>query len=485
MARSSGGRPVRSSHPSWPPLRVRAVLNGLVAAAAGIGLLWLTWGALDFTVFDASGVPAPVRVIALWFAVGLPIAWLAIGLHLLVAAMFSSDRVLLAHGSAEWEPGAQDDVLRGVRVRRWRLGLLGGRRVSAPTLGWLPELSPYGLAPLGGGILTLLVMLAWMARGYGAGVIALIAAILWLGWRLLRGWQAWSDVRDHRARPRPSQEPDSTPDEVWEDEERDDDWQDEPEPARSRAEDLDSIAGMPRYREDRPTAASIAATRRVDRAEEDDPTAALPLYVDDDEHRGASEDGPQTAPLQTVPARDEPLRRGRRGRRGARGDSEHGSADDGPPEVLVDRSVQRAIRAKQARRGAPVEQQEPARGRSGRGRGSGRGSQRPGPAAADEQPQGLRAYLGQRRHQGQEDSGTRALRESAGQRIRREDRVPAPRPRPTSRPTRSDEPFDQDRPSRRGGAPTAADAMDEIYGHDDHAPSLLSYLSRRRDDDAG
>jgi len=27
--------------------------------------------------------------------------------------------------------------------------------------------------------------------------------------------------------------------------------------------------------------------------------------------------------------------------------------------------------------------------------------------------------------------------------------------------------------------------MDEIYGHDDHAPSLLSYLSRRRDDDAG
>lgn len=171
MARSSGGRPVRSSHPSWPPLRVRAVLNGLVAAAAGIGLLWLTWGALDFTVYDASGVPAPVRVIALWFAVGLPIAWLAIGLHLLVAAMFSSDRVLLAHGSAEWEPGAQDDVLRGVRVRRWRLGLLAGRRVSAPTLGWLPELSPYALAPLGGGILTLLVMLAWMARGYGAGVI--------------------------------------------------------------------------------------------------------------------------------------------------------------------------------------------------------------------------------------------------------------------------------------------------------------------------
>lgn len=470
MARSSGGRPVRSSHPSWPPLRVRAVLNGLVAAAAGIGLLWLTWGALDFTVYDASGVPAPVRVIALWFAVGLPIAWLAIGLHLLVAAMFSSDRVLLAHGSAEWEPGAQDDVLRGVRVRRWRLGLLAGRRVSAPTLGWLPELSPYALAPLGGGILTLLVMLAWMARGYGAGVIALIAAILWLGWRLLRGWQAWSDVRDHRARPRSSQEPDSTPDEVWED---------GPEPARSRAEDLDSTAVMPRYREDRPTAASIAATRRVDRAEADDPAAALPLYVDDEDPHDRSEDGPQTAPLQTVPPRDEPLRRGRRGSRRARGGSGSGSEDDGPPEVLVDRSVQRAIRAKQARRGGPVDQ-EPARGR-----GSGRGSQRPGPAAADEQPQGLRAYLGQRSHQGQEDSGTRALHESAGQRIRREDRVPAPRPRPTSRPTRSDEPFDQDRPSRRGGAPTAADAMDEIYGHDDHAPSLLSYLSRRRDDDAG
>lgn len=482
MARSSGGRPVRSSHPSWPPLRVRAVLNGLSAAAAGVGLLWLTWGALDFTVYDASGVPAPVRIIALWFAVGLPIAWLAIGVHLVAAGLLSSDRVLLAHGSAEWEPGAQDEVLRGVRVRRWRVGLLGGRRVSAPTLGWLPELSPYGLAPLGGGILALLVMLAWMARGYGAGVIALIAAILWLGWRLLRGWQAWSDVRDHRTRPRPAdREAESTPDEVWEDEHWDEGWQDEPAPAR--AEDLESTAVMPRYREDRPTAARIAATRRVDRAEADDPTAALPLYVDDEDPRDRSEDAPQTAPLQTVPPRDEPLRRGRRGSRRSRGGSGSGPADDGPPEVLVDRSVQRAIRAKQARRGAPVDQ-EPARGRSGRGRGSGRGRQRPGPAAADEKPQGLRAYLGQRSHQGHEDSGTRALRESDDQRIRREDRIPAPRPRSAPRPARSDEPFDQDRPARRGGAPSAADAMDEIYGHDDHAPSLLSYLSRRRDDDA-
>lgn len=481
MARSSGGRPVRSSHPSWPPLRVRAVLNGLSAAAAGVGLLWLTWGALDFTVYDASGVPAPVRIIALWFAVGLPIAWLGIGLHLVAAGLLSSDRVLLAHGSAEWEPGAQDDVLRGVRVRRWRVGLLGGRRLSAPTLGWLPELSPYGLAPLGGGILALLVMLAWMARGYGAGVIALIAAILWLGWRLLRGWQAWSDVRDHRTRPRPAdREAESTPDEVWEDEGwQDEDWQDEPAPAR--AEDLESTAVMPRYREDRPTAARIAATRRVDRAEADDPTAALPLYLDDEDPRDHSEDGPQTAPLATVPPRDEPLRRGRRGSRRARGGSD--PEDDGPPEVLVDRSVQRAIRAKQARRGAPVDQ-EPARGRSGRGRGSGRGRQRPGPAAADAKPQGLRAYLGQRTHQGHEDSGTRALRESDDQRIRREDRIPAPRPRSAQRPARSDEPFDQDRPARRGGAPSAADAMDEIYGHDDHAPSLLSYLSRRRDDDA-
>lgn len=222
MARSSGGRPVRSSHPSWPPLRVRALVNGLIAALAGAGLLWLTWGALDFTVYDASGVPAPVRIIALWLAAGMPIAWLAIGLHLIAAGLRSGDRVLLAHGSAEWEPAAHDDVLRGIRIRRWRLGLLGGRRISARTLGWLPELSPYALAPLAGGILVLLVLIAWMARGYGAGVIALIAAILWLGWRLLRGWQSWTDVRDHRARPRP-EEADATPDEGWaEDPDRDD-----------------------------------------------------------------------------------------------------------------------------------------------------------------------------------------------------------------------------------------------------------------------
>lgn len=483
MARSSGGRPVRSSHPSWPPLRVRAVVNGLLATTAGVGLLWLTWGVLDFTVYDASAVPAPVRIIALWFAVGMPIAWLAIGLHLVVAGLLSSDRVLLAHGSAQWEPGAQDDVLRGVRVRRWRVGLFGGRRLSAPTLGWLPELSPYALAPLGGGVLALVVMLAWMARGYGAGVIALIAAILWLGWRLLRGWQAWSDVRDLRARPRPSDlEAESTPDEVWEDEHWDDDWQDEPAPARSRAEDLDSTTVLPRHREDRPTAARIAATRRVDRADNADPTDALPLYVDDEDPREHPEDGPQTAPLETVPRRDEPLRRGRRGSRRARGDSERAPADDGPPEVLVDRSVQRAIRAKQARRGAATER-EPARGRSGRRRGSVRECQRPGPAAAEEKPQGLRAYLGQRSHQGHEDSGTRSLGESGEPSPRREDRGPAPRPRSVSRPGRSEELFDQERPAS-SGAPSSADAMDEIYGHDDHAPSLLSYLSRRRDDEA-
>ena len=48
-----------------------------------------TSGEPPVTVYDASGVPAPVRVIALWFAVGLPIAWLAIGLHLLVAVVFA------------------------------------------------------------------------------------------------------------------------------------------------------------------------------------------------------------------------------------------------------------------------------------------------------------------------------------------------------------------------------------------------------------
>ena len=116
-----------------------------VLAAAGIGLLWLTWGALDFTVYDASGVPAPVRVIALWFAVGLPIAWLAIGLHLLVAAMLSSDRVLLAHGSAEWEPGAQDDVLRGVRVRRW-VTMHGFSVNLSPDLAHFGGIVPCGIA---------------------------------------------------------------------------------------------------------------------------------------------------------------------------------------------------------------------------------------------------------------------------------------------------------------------------------------------------
>lgn len=419
MARSSGGRPVRSSHPSWPPLRVRALLNGLVAGLAGVGLLWLTWGALDFTVYDASGVPAAVRVISLWLAVGMPIAWLAIGLHLIAAAVLGGDRVLLAHGSAEWEPGPSDEVLRGVRVRRWRLGLTGGRRLSARTLGWLPELSPYALAPLGIGILALLIMTAWMARGYGAGVIALPLAVLWLGWRLLRGWQGWTDARGlqgGRGHDQPHEEDDLTPDEAWDED------------------------------DGRRPSSGIAATRRIDRMHGSGPgaagddTAVLPLYVDDDEPRPAQREpapdrDPETAQLEVVAHDDprEPLRRGpRRSSRSPRGRDRRTEQqpDDGPPEVLVDRSVQRAIRAKQAareRRGGDEPETSVGRGRGARGRGSrSRREAQPQARSAQSRPQGLRTG---------------------------------------------------------GGAPTAADAMDEIYGRADDAPSLLAYLSRRRGDD--
>ncbi|WP_144790222.1 hypothetical protein [Kocuria palustris] len=469
MARSSGGRPVRSSHPSWPPLRVRALLNGLVAVLAGVGLLWLTWGALDFTVYDASAVPAAVRIIALWLAVAMPIAWLAIGLHLIAAAALGGDRVLLAHGSAEWEPGPRDDVLRGIRIRRWRLGLTGQRRISARTLGWLPELSPYPLAPLAAGILVLLAMTAWMARGYGLGVIALLLAALWLGWRLLRGWQAWTDVHDltgaRTAEDRPLAEEDPTPDEAW----------DEPEAP---------VVVLPRDLREERRSSGIAATRPIDRAHEaaDDPAAGPPLTVDDAEHRAARrrpapepEPEPDTAQLEVV-AGDEPDAPARRGSRAssraARARTRRGDRqpDEGPPEVLVDRSVQRAIRAKQAARERRRAEGEGAEASPGQGRG-GSGRTRPGRRApVQPRPQGMRAYLGRRTRQGQENSGTRALRESAQP--------------PRTATHGGEEPFDQTGSQHRagGGAPTAADAIDEIYGREDTAPSLLSYLSRRRDD---
>lgn len=462
MSRSSGGRPTRSSHPLWPPLRRRALLNGLGAALAGAGLLWLTWGALDFTVFDASEIPAVMRVLTLWFAVGLPLAWLAIGLHLLLAGLLSRDRELLARGAAEWEPEAHDDVLRGVRIRSWRLGILGqGRRLSGPTLGWLPELSPVALAPLGLGILVLLGMIAWMARGYGAGVIALIIAILWLGWRLLRAWQAWTDVRDLRARraarrhddDRPGTSPheaELTPDEAWESAEEV--WDD-------GSYEVETTREIPRLHDDEPPTEQIAAVRRVD-----------PVGPADDLR------DPPTSRLEVIAVDpdDAPIRRSRR--RGSRS-----TAEEPLPEVLVDRSVQRAIRARQAaaERGAPPSAD------SGKGRGRGRGGRgKPQPrrgGSPDTAPQGLRAYLGQRSTQGAEDSGSRALRDSLATQ------------RPASR-RPEDVPFDQSRArsaSRSRAAasqrtPTAADAEQEIYGRDEEAPSLLSYLSRRRgqDDDS-
>lgn len=476
MSRHPRGRPPRPVLPAWPALRVRALVNGLAALAGGVGLLWLCWSALGFTVFDASRIPAVVRVLSVWFAVALPVAWLAVGAHLLFAAVTAGDRELVAHGAASWDPGDHDDVLRGVRVRGWRLGRGDARRVSGPTVGWLPELSPVGPAPLAAGILALLILLAWMVRGYGLGVIALVIAILWLGWRLLRAWQSWSDVREARRRRsvdarggRGAAEMDegATPDEAW---------GDEPELAPQAGGGL---------RGSQPRIGAVRAARDPEEVAES--TALLPLYVEDDDGRpdrraprgrtGARDAEPPTAQVPAVPAAEveEPVRRG--SRRTGRGQPER--------EVLVDRSVQRAIRARQASRGEqPREDGSPRSPSSGRGtaraarRANGRDEVRERGSRGDrqrvEQPHGLRSYLGQRSHQGEEDSGTRALRSSA---VRRE------------RTTRADaEDLSVDRTrggdGRRGGtsAPSAAEAEQEIYGRDEPAVSLFSYLSRRRDE---
>ncbi|MDO4255479.1 MAG: hypothetical protein Q4C81_10125 [Kocuria sp.] len=386
MARSVRGRIAHGGLPSWPPLRVRGLVNGLCLTTVGIGIFHLTWNMLNFQVFDASHTAMVLRVFAIWCAVGLPLACVAIGVHMVLTAITATDRLLLSHGSADWDPGEHDEVLRGVRVRNWRPGTgPGSGAISARTLGWLPVHTPWSVLPLGVGMLVGIGMAIWLATGYGRAALIMLVAVAWMAWRMWRAWGGWVDFRagldDHTDHDTMTADSSShlaviTADEAW-------DREDRLETARDTFNDVEhTTAVIPVYREREPD------------------NVIIPEPVPED---------PDTQP------------------------------EDPDPVVLVDRSAERARQARMRRHGEP-ETERPSR--KGRGRGTGRG---------------LRSYLGER-------VTADAVTEPSS----------APEPENGETPTA---PL---RTVEHTGAPTMAEAEQNIYGRRVEADSIFGYLLGRR-----
>ncbi|KAA9393272.1 ABC transporter permease [Kocuria coralli] len=358
MARSVRGRLHHGSLPSWPPLRVRALVNGLCLVAFACALLYLTWTMLSFRVHDASGTAPILKVLAIWFAVGWPVGCLAIGLHLMLTAFTSTDRLLLAHGAASWDPGEHEDVLRGVRVRNWKpeRGPDSGA-FSARTLGWVPVQTPVALVPLLAGMVVALGLMIWVATGYGGASAILLVTLAWLGWRTWRAWTALQDYRvDQRRRganpgsrrnsPGSGSRTESrgdiggetviTADEAWDDDEpsyrpppHPDPYQRELQLRQAMADDDHRNGGGNDVR--------VEASRRYDDPE--DTTDLIPVYRDPDH-------GPEYADHGRQDERHDRRRSRRRASRGA------GHEPDTQPQVvLVDRSAERARRARQRKSG--------------------------------------------------------------------------------------------------------------------------------------
>lgn len=313
MARSARGRIHNGALPSWPPLRTRAVLNGLCLSALAVALHHLAWNVLGFTVFDAAETPMLVRVLALWFAVGLPLGCIAIGVHLIITALAATNRLLLSHGAASWDPGEDDAVLRGVRVRNWRpkTGESSGV-VSVRTLGWVPVQTPWVLFPLGLGVLVSIGMGVWLATGYGRSAFIMLVTVVWLGWRMWRAWGGWVDFRadQHSTTARNTDEHNDTDqlavitaDETW---------------------DTDDL---PEYQPPTTTEIRVEATRELDKQQ----THTTEIIT------------PYQPPVDEKPVPIEPQQH-----------SKHKKSQQFDDVVLVDRSAQRAQAARQKRGRTPT-----------------------------------------------------------------------------------------------------------------------------------
>lgn len=462
MARSVRGRVPNGGLPSWPPLRTRAAVNGLFLTVFGSVLFHVTWNMLNFQVYDAHETSMVLRVLAIWFAVGLPLGCVAIGIHLLLTAVTARDRLLLSHGAAAWDPGEGDAVLRGVRVRNWRpaTGMQPGA-FSARTLGWVPVQTPLVLLPLGFGIVVGLGLMIWLATGYGRAALTLWVTIVWISWRSWRAWGGWADFRSDRQRHPGSgqQGPDTgrmvvvTADEAWD---HDDDpthhlsihpdpYQREQQLRQAMVEDAPGRRHDGTHRQTRNDV-------RVEAVQDPnsyraDTTDLIPVYEDD--HQYVQDVSTGQIPVQrqrdTAPLHPDD-HRPHRGKR-----SPQASEDE--PVVLVDRSAQRAQQARLKRNGLP---REAASGRKpGGGSTTHPESVDTGPTQGRGRGRGLRRYLGERVTEepaAHTNAGTSPEHARTGQM----------------------------RGMRHSGAPSKAEAEREIYDRQVEADSLFGYARRKR-----
>ncbi|QIR68738.1 hypothetical protein [Kocuria sp. KD4] len=197
-------RAARSAR-GWPRLRVHAVRNGVGAVILGALLLWVTHGPFRFENFPAGDVAWVWRVIALVVAVMLPYVLLTMGVYLLLAGFLATNRAALAAGRARTvvlEPEDPEDppvtthrlsqhTPPGVKIRAHTVhGRRHDSRYTRDLLGLLPVQSPAALVPLGAGIVALIAASIYYSTGYAEPAAVLLLGVLYLGWKLFRGWRS-------------------------------------------------------------------------------------------------------------------------------------------------------------------------------------------------------------------------------------------------------------------------------------------------------
>lgn len=196
----------------WPRLRVFAIINGITGVLIGGLILWFTHVVLQFENFPAAEVPWVWRVLALAIAVILPGILLSMGVYLLIAGISARNRAALAAGRARDvvlnasqpdEPPVVAHKLAettppGVKIRAHALhGSDATSRYTRTLLGALPVHTPMALAPVGLGLILLVVATIYYATGYGAPSTVILLGVAYLGWKLWRGfisYQAFSEA---------------------------------------------------------------------------------------------------------------------------------------------------------------------------------------------------------------------------------------------------------------------------------------------------
>lgn len=196
----------------WPRLRVFAIINGFTGLLIGSLILWFTHGVFQFENFPAAGVPWIWRVLALAIAVLLPGILLPMGAYLVLAGATASNRAALAAGRARDvvrnasqpdEPPVvahklADTTPPGVKIRAHALhGSDASSRYTRTLLGALPVQTPVALAPVGLGLVLLVVATVYYATGYGAPATVILLGVAYLAWKLWRGfssYQAFSEA---------------------------------------------------------------------------------------------------------------------------------------------------------------------------------------------------------------------------------------------------------------------------------------------------